>query len=179
MAALSEVRNIIQVEEVAYRAAVSESTLTRVGETSNFILVRQHDTKQFFINGTYSKNSGLPQIGVDGAIPILFNITLIDVCMFNLVAGSSGQTEIDVKRVVNSGGSGTTIFSTKPRIASTAGNNAYVGTAAAGSFPGGTGLTQPVLSVTDLDAGDLLFCELTDAQVDGENTGVVIFFRPR
>lgn len=179
MAALSEVRNIIQEEEVAYRAAVSEATLTRVGETTNFINVRQHDTKQFFINGTYSVNSGLPQVSVDGAIPVLFNITIIDVCMFNIVAGSSGQTELDIKRVTSSGGSGTTIFSTTPKIMSTAGNNAYTGTAAAGAFPGGTGLTQPVLSVTDIDAGDLLYCDLLDAQVDAENTGIVIFFRPR
>ena len=53
MANLAEARYNIQQEEVAYKAAISESVATRIGKALNFVNVRQHDVKEFRVNGPY------------------------------------------------------------------------------------------------------------------------------
>jgi hypothetical protein len=181
MADISEQRINIQAEETAYRAANSESTFTRVGAAVNFINKRQYDSKQFFLNGKYY-GQGAPQTDLDGAHMMLFDAEIVGVMMFNLVAGSSGTTTIDIKRRTASGGAGTSIFSVLPSITSAAGNHAFV---ARRLIPANVllenpaGTTAPVLSTTNLDAGDLLTIDLTAVQTGGENCGLIIYYRPR
>lgn len=181
MAAITEQRIIIQEEETQYRAAVSEATLTRIGATNNFIALKQHDSKQFSFNGKYF-GQGAPQLNIDGAFPILFDCEITGICLYNMVAGTSGSLEVDIRRYTASNTGGTTIFTTKPAIPYTAGNNAYVFTRFTPTTTNlelATGATAPVMSVTNLNEGDLLVIDLTAVQTNGENGGCIVFHRPR
>lgn len=178
MSDIPEVRANIQQEAVQYRTAISESILSTVGGSINFINGRQYDEKPYFINGPYNI-TGVNETAVDGLyiVPPGINITLFAVSMFNITAGSGGTTTLDVLRATVSGGSFTTVFSTKPAIASTAGNNAFVATGGSG-----TGLTAPVLTGTtfNLNAGDALRVDFTGKQTGSpQNCGLILYFRPR
>lgn len=171
----------IQSEEVRYRSAVSESTMTRVGQSINFINLKQYDSRGFFQNGPYF--TGGVQAGVDGAWPVLFDVEIIGVSMFNLVAGTSGTTTLDVRRFTasNTPAGGASIFSVKPSITSAAGNNAFVFYDFLNSvvLENPTGTTLPVLSVTNLNAGDMLTLNIDSAQPLAQNCGLVLYYRPR
>ena len=179
MADISPARIIIQQEEAKYRAAVSEALMSRVGAVTNFISMRQYDSRGFFLNGPYSIVG--TQTGVDGTWVVLYDVTLIGCAMFNLVAGSSGTTTLDVRRWTATNTGGSSIFSQKPSLASSTGNYAYV----ARNFDSGTnieypaGATLPLLSVSDLDAGDMLTLNKDATQVGGQNCGLILFYRPR
>lgn len=179
MADIPERRIIIQEEETAYRAAVSEATLSRVGAVSNFISKRQYDSRGFFLNGPYGTIGA--QTGVDGAWAVLFDIEIIGVMMFNLVAGSSGTTTLDIRRFTASNTGNTSIFSTKPSLTSASGNNAYVfrDVLNATNLEAPTGSTVPVVSTVNLNAGDMLTMNKDASQVGGQNCGILIYYRPR
>jgi hypothetical protein len=178
MAEITATRRNIHVEETDYRSAVAEAVLQKVGGSVNFINDKQYDTKAYFANGPYDSVSGA-QTGVDGLYVCLFDMEIIGVVMFNIVAGTSGTTTFDVHRLTAPNTDAGTIFSTKPSIASTASSQAYVGFGPGGSIGGGTGMTAPVLSTTDLDAGDALRIDF-DAKMSGaENAGLLIYIRPR
>lgn len=177
MAAITEARSMIYEEEVAYKRPVSESTWNKIGASINFINLRQFDTKRFSINGAYGRSSG-GYTGIDGLFIFPFDAEIFDVAIYNMVNGSSGTTEIDVKLATASGGSFSTIFSTTPKIASTAGDNAYVSVGGSG-----TGLTAPVLSggtgLYNVSAGDAIRGDFVSRMLGAEDAGVIIYHRPR
>jgi hypothetical protein len=184
MADVSPSRKNVQIEEVRYKSSVSEATGFKLGGAINFINDRQYDTKRFDLNGPYSINviEGL-KLGVDGAQPVLHNCEIVGVCMFNIVAGSSGTTELDIRKYTasNTPSGGTSIFFTRPAISYTAGNYAYVFYRFQDSTtlenPAGT--TLPALTSPNLDAGDLLVVDIVQAQEGAQNCGLVLFTRPR
>ena len=180
MADLIPERLNIQIEETQYKSAVSESTMSRVGASINFVNKRQHDTKQFFINGKYYVG-GASQTGVDGAYAFLKDAEITGIMMFNLIAGASGTTTLDIVRYTASNTGGSSIFTVKPAISSTAGDNAYVMVDLTPSYtilenPSGT--TAPTMALTTVSAGDLIKMNFTSVQAGGENAGIVIYFRP-
>ncbi len=85
-----------------------------------------------------------------------FNLTVTGVRIITDVAGSSGSTEIDIK-FSRAGGAYTSIFSTKPLISYTAGNDAAS--------------TNAVLNATyvDLQTGDIIRLDITGVQTAGKN----------
>ena len=175
MTALAPARTVIQEEETKYRAAVSEATMTRMGQMSNFIGERMHSEKQFFLNGRYNVVA-TPNLGVDGLAVFEFNAEIIGVWMYNMNKGSSGTTELDIKWTNQSGGAFASIFSTTPKITANAPDYSYVGLGQSG-----TGLTAAVLSKTTFNAGDALRLDLLSAQ-SGANVascGLIIHYRPR
>lgn len=176
MSDLPESRVFIQTESVRFRSAVSESLLQTVGKMANFLGKRNHQEKQFFINGPYGIAT-VPATALDGLTFFQFDAEIIDVWAYNIIAGSSGTTEMDIK-IADLGGSFTSIFSTTPKFASTASNNSWVD--ASGIVTPGTGVTAPVLSVTNVDAGQALRFDLITKQGgDPQNCGIVIHYRPR
>jgi hypothetical protein len=177
MSDITEERINIQNEEVAYKAAVSESTFTRVGSAVNFINKRQFDTKTFEINGPYKVAQA-----IDGAFIAPFDMEIIGVGAFNIVNGSSGTTTFNIRRFTASNTGGSSIFSTKPAISTAAGNNAYVARRlipANLTLENPSGTTLPVISVVNIDAGDMLVCDIDTVQASAQNCGLVIWFRPR
>lgn len=168
----------IQQPEVAYRAAVSEATFSRVGAGINFINYFQHDRKEFFINGPYQTNTA-----IDGAHLFLYDAEIIGAAMFNIIAGSGGTTTMDIRRYTASGVGGSSIFTTLPSIDASAGNVSFVAVSLSPSLvilenPAGT--VVPVFSVTNVNAGDLIVTDITTVQTGGpQNCGLILFHRPR
>jgi len=181
MADVTPFRQNIQNEDIQFRSSVSEAVGGKLGGSINFINDYQHFDKPFFLNGSYSNNPGLPQLGVDGAFVFDKDVYIFAIDMYNLVAGSSGILELDLIRHTSSGTVGTSIFTTRPSIDFSSGNNAYLGKRffdnVVLSNPAGTIL--PVLAVTQLNAGDMLTCNLTAVQAGGQSGGIKISFRIR
>jgi len=136
------------------------------------------------LEGSYWVAS-VPQYGVEALDALPFDIEIFDISMWSMTAGSGGTTELDVKVATSSGGSFSSIFSTTPKIDSTAGNNSYF----LKSLGVGTGQTLPVWEPTMVDgltgflnvnAGSALRVDLIQKQSGTpENCGIKIFFRPR
>jgi hypothetical protein len=181
MADISEQRLNIQVEETRYNAAVSEAVAQRLGKSINFINKRQYQAKTFQINGPYG-GIGVPVLGIDGAWGMFNNSEIVGLLLYNLTAGASGTLEIDLKKITQSGATPTSIFTTTPKLSYTSGDNAYLFYDFLNSvaLENPTGATQPVLVSTDLDAGDLIRCDLLSVQAaSARNAGIVIYYRPR
>lgn len=180
MTDISPARINIQQEETAYRAGVSESTLSRVGAATNFVNLRQYDSHAFHVNGLYSLAVGI--LGYDGIFPILFDVEITGLTMYNRVAGTSGTTTVDIHKFTDANTDAGTIFSTRPAIDSTAPNNAYMIRRELDNtnFPATqTGLTYPVFSTTDFSAGEALFFEIDSAMSGAEDLTLELHFRPR
>lgn len=171
MAQIPGERVLIQQEETAYRASVSEATLTRVGATANFINLYQANMREFMINGEYS---GL-LFTVDGIVRFPFNWELIDCYIYSGIStGTSGTTTLDIKWKPFSSGSYSSIFSVLPAF-----NAGSSGGQTCGQGQSVSGFTAPVLSKTQFDAYDQLRLDLINSVVGGISCGIGITFRPR
>lgn len=174
MADIPAERILIQTEETRFRAAVAESTLTRVGATTNFINQFQVNMREFMINGTYGVVP-TPNLGVDGIIRFPYDWELVDLFIYSgeSTAGT-GTTQLDVLWKPFASGSYATIFSTKPAFTSSA---AAFETCGIGQSK--TGFTSPGLSKSLFDANDQLRIDLLSAIDTGVGCGIGIAFRPR
>lgn len=171
-------RLLIYAEGAQFRSAVSEELIQRQGAVSNFISLYQYNDKQFFANGRYGIMSSYPQLGVDGLVFMNFNAEIINAWVWNLVAGTGGTTELDIKRATTPGGAFTSIFSTTPKITSSAAANVWADWQ--GTVVAPTGVTAPVVTTVNLNAGDALRLDIITAMTGTpENTGILINFRPR
>lgn len=107
----------------------------------------------FWLWHCYGYYSDMAPVNTDsrnlGVIEVPFNINIQAARVRIHIAGSSGTTEIDIKKKTGAG-AWTSIFSTLPSVASGAGNWAIS--------------TNAVLSITSLATGDLLRAELSTAQ---------------
>ena len=164
--------------EVKNAASVSEATWRKIAGMINFIGHRTHQEKNFQVNGNYGALQGLyPINAIDGYAFFEFDAEIFNVWVYGIVAGSGGITELDLKIKPKTGGSFTSIFSTTPKIAPTAGSNVFfeVGDT-------GTGITAPVLNggtPYNVNRGDAIRLDLISAMVGAEHCGVVIHYRPR
>lgn len=175
MADIVEERSIIQQEETAPQAAVSESTMTRVGANINFINLRQLDQVDFKLNGPYNLITP-PQVHLDGIITFPFAFEISAIAISNGTNnGSSGTTELDVKwQPYDNSSAYSSIFSTTPKFTPSSAPQDLC-------FNGDskTGFTAPVLSKTTFASKDKLRVDLLQAisgTVDG--AGIKIFWRP-
>lgn len=171
-------RNIIQIEEVQEKAAVSESTYNRMGAHLNHHAIKQYDSHTWNLNGRYSLFGVVP--GPDGVMPILFDMTLIGYLMYNNTAGTSGTTTLDIHELTGGGTDAGTIFSTKPAVSSAASSDTYsmirLDPAADLALP--TGHTKALFSKTAFLAGSALRLDLDAAMQGGRNISFQLFFRP-
>ena len=176
MSDITPERKMIQNEETAPQAAVSESTMTRVGAAINFINTKQN--KQFFF-GCAGKYSVLTVPFTDIGIQEVFNeaseITNVGVRFGE--SGSSGTSTFDIQwRPGDDSSPWASIFSDKPSVANTAPNDSVFD--ANGVSPTPSGCTQPVLSKTAFVAGDKLRCNIDAVAVDAADLFLTITFRP-
>lgn len=171
MSNISDLKAYITEEEVRYKSAVSESTFFKMGGAINWINNRIHHDVRFTANGFYPAS----YTGLDGLVVFEFDIEIFGVSIYNLVAGSSGQVEFDVKRIAT-GFPETSIFSVRPFIKAAAGNNKWTHPDIidmSGNTNNGT------LSITQLNAGQALRCDIVSGQTNGKNAGLIIFYRAR
>jgi hypothetical protein len=183
-------RKLIFFESTRFRGAVSEDMIQRQGAISNQNALFQYDVLEYKLNGPYGDVATLPVNGLDGLYVFPFKMQIINICVFNEVAGSSGTTEIDIKKATTSGGAFTSIFSTTPKITSAASNETFalsynitLGTSdqvwTAGTAP--TGVTLGVLNggaPYTMNAGEALRVDLISAMPGAQNAGVTVYFRP-
>lgn len=175
MTAIPASRQIIQQEETRSQAAVSESTMTRMGAMNNFLALKECTAHDFNLNGAYNIVN-TPNLAIDGPITYPFNFEIVAAIIYaGNGMGSSGTTEIDVKWKPETGGSFASIFSTTPKFDSTA---TPFDSARNGATPP-TGFTAPVLAKTTFNAFDILHLDLLQAQL-GPVNGVYLklFIRP-
>lgn len=173
-----DLRKFIVGLEVKSAASVSEATWRKIAGMINFLGHRTHQEKNFQINGNYGALQGLyPINAIDGFAFFEYDAEIFNVWVYGIVAGTAGITELDVKIKPKIGGAFTSIFSTTPKIAPSAGNNAF--------FEIGdimTGVTAPVLNggvPYNVNRGDAIRLDLISAMENAEHCGVVIHFRPR
>jgi hypothetical protein len=177
---LPEKQNL-QIEDLRTGAAASEATMQKVGGAVNFWNSYFEGTKQWNANGPYSI-TGVPDNGIDGVYPAWSDCEIYGVAFHNSEAGSSGDTEFDILRHPVGGGPAVSIFSTRPKIPFSAGNDARV---IVQVLPTPTilfqspGVTAPVMALTQLDAGDLLTMNIVAKQVDGKSASLSLAIRPR
>lgn len=176
MALLADEKNFIDTNETKYRAAVSEATAQKMGKMMNFIGHRSHEIKEFFINGRYGGASA--QNGLDGLAIFQFDAEIFNIYIFGNVQGSGGTTELDIKHASDPGGAFTSIFSTTPKITSSASNFSWIGIGDTVS-----GCTAPVLTSSpdsyEVSAGDAIRIDLISAQTgNAENCGIIVHYRP-
>ena len=173
MSDLPGVRKYVQTEESRFRSAVSESLAQKLGSSINFINTYQKYDKIFIANGKYNTLS-IPFNAIDGIFVLPDDAEITNAQMFIRQAGSGGSTELDIKYATSPGGTWTSIFSTKPAISYAAGDFSWVYNGS--SF---ANTTAPILSVTQLQAGWALRCDILTAQSgDARGTGVVLYMRP-
>ncbi|TXH43494.1 MAG: hypothetical protein E6Q97_34025 [Desulfurellales bacterium] len=191
MSLVTPERKLIFFESTQFRSAVSEDMVQRQGAISNQNALYQYDVLEYKLNGPYSQVAVLPVTGLDGLYVFPFKMQIINVCIFNEVAGTSGTTEIDIKKATTGGGAFTSIFSTTPKIASTASNEAFalsynitLGTSdqiwTANPTPP-TGVTPGVLNggaPYTMNAGEALRVDLISVMANASNCGVTVYFRP-
>lgn len=175
MSNLVEARSDIQLEETQFRYGVSESMAQKMGQSINFINRRQYDEKTWVINGAPSLIV-TPAFRFDGYTMVEFDADIVDVFAYVQVAGTSGTVEFDIKKASSPGGAWTSIFSTTPKISYSSGDDAwvYVGSTLSGS-------TAPILSVTNMNAHDVLRLDILQTQggISFNGCGVTVFYRPR
>lgn len=184
-------RKLIYYEGSQFRSAVSEDLVQRQAATSNLISLYQYDVLEYKINGPYGDAATLPILGLDGLYIFPFKMEIINVAIFNEVAGSSGTTEVDVKKATASGGPFTSIFSTTPKINSTASAEAYALSYNITLTPTTqvfnpnltppTGVTPGVLNGGApyvMNPGEALRVDLLQGMPGAQNAGLTIYFRP-
>lgn len=176
MGLIADLKKLIYEEEVKYRAAVSESTWYKIGGTLNFLLNKNHQEKSFYLNGAYSGWT-TPRTFADGLSVFAYDAEIFAITMYNLNAGSSGTTEIDLKLKPQLSGAFTSIFTTTPKITYQAGQ-AWVSTGDTINY-----CTAPVLtsgaSPLQVNKGDGICIDLISSQVGASNCGLIVHFRPR
>ena len=180
MAELTPLREQVFEEETRFGSSVSEGVAKKLGRGINFINTRQHMIYPFNFNGLYSLLTGFE--GVDGVMPLLFDLRVIGLTIYNRRAGTSGNTTIDILRQTESGGAGSSIFTVKPSFAVASGDDAYlIYDSQSESIVKGpaSGATAPEFNSINFNAGDVLRVKLDSAMSGAEDCGIILHYIPR
>lgn len=171
---IADAKGVLYEEEVGYKRSVSESTFLKMGGAINFMNNRLHQTIKFQLNGVYNQ-IGTPLYYIDGMVIFPYDVEIFNAYMYNMIAGSSGTTELDLRLVTAPRNATTSIFSTTPKITSAAGNVAYVGVGDTVS-----GCTAPIITTANINEGQGLVFHLLQAQSGSPRScGIILNFRPR
>lgn len=175
MADVTSLRRNIQTAEVAYKAAVSESTWNKIGGAINFI--NNYINKQYELGcaGPYSTLTvPYTDIGTQEVFERASQITQIFITYGE--SGSSGTSEFDIQWAADNSGTWASIFSTTPKVLNTATNDNVFDMSTVCTLP--SGCTRPVLSKTTFAAGDKLRCNIVSSTVGGADFIMTVKFIP-
>lgn len=181
MSDVIEERINIQDEETDFESAISEGTLQRVAASINFINKRQYIEKRFSWNnelGAFQTDLSFS----DGALMMAQDLEIIGYGMWLSQQGGTGDLEVDILRLQNSGDVGTSIFSTTPKLQAAAGSRAWITKVTVPTnfekHPA-SGYVMGILSTTNLDQGDIIMAKLKSVPSLGVDAGFSLFLRPR
>ena len=192
MADLTPLRRNVQIEEVQYKAAVSEATFQKLGASVNFINYYQYKHFEFgFIKAI--SNSGNPTYNTFTAPLVISDVEpfptaaqIMAITLQHNTAGSGGTSELDIQWATQNSNTWNSIFSTTPKATSAAPTDAqwdsiYNDATASFSSVATTpaGCTVPVFSKTTFAAGDRLRCRAVTLQTGTPNGFTMrIYWRP-
>jgi hypothetical protein len=178
MSAIPGVRSTIQQEETASGAALSESTLTRLGAAVNFINDKQYNEFLFGALGPYGDGLApyVPVAGFGGSEGFLFASEIVDIIFTSRLAGVFGTNNFDIKWAAAGSGTWATIFSTTPKATAFATTDAEWKLSDLTSVP--SGITNGVLSKTTFAAGDRLRLEVLSVSTGANDFLLRMLHRP-
>jgi hypothetical protein len=145
-----------------------------IQQSANVIAVRNGERSHHFAaNGIYRVGTN-----IDGMFVCPYNLTITNVVIYHLIAGSGGSTTYRLRVRTTLGGVITPIFSTDGVIASTAGS--YVWMDSGSVIPVTAGITKPVLSAVNFNAGDSISFQIVTTQTGAyESCGCIIYYKQR
>ena len=164
-------------EDVNARVSVSQALAKKLAQGQQFIHDNQLMRLTFGAVGSYYVAS--PPLNGVGTIEIIERDSeIVNVWVINHTSGTAGTTEVDIKKAALGSSVYASIFSTTPKFASTSADNDVIDSASViAAAP--TGVTRPVLSSNELDAGDKLRFDLITTMTGGASVYVIIHIRPR
>jgi hypothetical protein len=179
MAEITPSRNNVQVEDVQFRASVSEAVGNKLGGSINFINDRQFDIHSWHLNGDFSVIAA-SEVG-DGVFICQEDMEIVGLALYIGTNGSTGSNiTVDLHWISSDGTDNGTIFSVKPAIATTAADGAFLHQnirASDNEVP--TGFTAATFSKTTFDRHDGIRLDLDSSTGGASNLQCTIFFRPR
>lgn len=169
MADITPSPNTIQQEEVAYKAAVSEATFTRMGASINYIITRIFRSVGFEFGGRLNSNS--VYYGMAGNRYFYRSVEIDHYYLSMEDAGSAGTTAFNAEVYDETNTLLGNLFSTPPSIDSSTGNNSVVGRDVKNGtdIEAGVGKTVGTINYTSIPAGYTLKPFLSSVQTDCEN----------
>lgn len=178
---VSNLKQKIYQEDVETGAAASEATMTKFGGSLNKMLDETWYSLHWIANGSYWITS-YPEYSMDKELLVPFDCEIVKIRVYNKTAGTSGTSECDIEKQ-QPGGAWSTIFTTRPKIPYTSGNNASIITQhlpTVSTIYASAGTTVPVLASTQLSANDVLRFNFLDKQAKpSEGFAVEILLRSR
>lgn len=174
----------LEQEEVQAEAAASEGTMNKVAGSVNFWNTFFTGPRQFCANGFYN-NGVAPETLVDGIVLAESDCEIYAISAWNYVAGVSGTTEFDIVCHPANGDPSYSIFSTTPKIPSTADHSPFAcigqrfeGVTSETLFQS-TGTTLAALATPNVfKKGDRFTMTLVTKQVSAQNCGIQLSLRP-
>lgn len=175
MSAVTNTDTLVQNNETQTRNPTSESLFQKIGGIANFLLGWTHTEVRWNLNGPYKVYSG--KLGVDGIFQFPKKSKIIAISLTNLVTGTSGTTEIDIKTTNNTLGTWTSIFTTTPKFTASSVSGSSVNLSS-----GATGTTVPVMITTpfNVSANDYLRMDVISVMDGGpQNLSVTLIYAAR
>lgn len=171
-------RDLVYTEETRRNAGVTEALAKKLGAITNFLNTQQMVRDDFKANGPYSV--GVGSIGFDGLLVFPVNVEIVYIAMSNQKAGLSGTTEFDIDWLDLPNSNMGSIFSTTPKIDSTALDDSYLLTDVINAVDVVTvaGGTNPVVTKNTFLAGEAISCRLAAGMNGAQDAQINVFYRP-
>lgn len=168
-------RNFITTFETRFRAAISESTWTRIGAAVNFIMNRQRSIYMYEFAGPFRPLNG----GEGGVFSHSLDYELIGLSGYLRNSGVSGSTVLDLHLVQNDVDQGSE-WSTKLTLPSNGGLVTFAIDYASATSQATAGVTLPTFATDrDYDAFDFLRLDLDSNAVGANDLIINLEYRPR
>lgn len=177
---LSPIKRIITEEETKTGAAVSEATAQKLGQSINFFGIFYDLQVTWTLNGPYAR-FGSTQISIDGQRHLTSGFDVVGISFGNSNNGTAGFTEFDIIRHKADNTGSSTIFSVKPKLSFQDGNDQWYvknfsPVAVLHSEPNAT---NPTLSVSTFDPGDMLTLNLTSVMANASNANLSLYLKAK
>lgn len=171
---VTPVRKNILIEESDYKSPLSEAYGQKVASSINFINNYQNKAFDFKFLGPF-KPLSIPE---DGSKTELFDYEIVGISGMLFNTGTAGTTEMDIETYTNGVSNGSILSTTLSILSSSPVAQFYVDllTPANSST---TGVTLPVFSTTELNAGDAIAPKLISNATGANNLIVNVHYRPR
>lgn len=178
MAITQNNRELVFDEEIKRNAGVSEALGKKLGGIANFLMTDQVMRDDFKANGAY--RLGVGSVGIDGILVFPTKVEIVYIAGSNVKNGTTGKTDFDIHWLDAPNSDQGSIFSTKPSIDVTAGDNAYFLRDVINNIDvvTGTGIVTPTVNKTEFLAGEAIRVDLDDAQAGGRDCQLNVYYRP-